>query len=93
METSPTGSICLLKNPWQRDFGSITVKKIVPVGDGEHRRRRATTLNIYAGTMEFDQQSAGITTPSAPVLATSPIRPEKGSEWQNEHHYNQLKKR
>jgi hypothetical protein len=37
--------------------GSITVEEILPGVEGERRPRRATTLEIYSGTVEFDQKS------------------------------------
>ena len=58
------GTHCL-KPPPERP-GSITVEKSLPGVESERRPRRTTTLNIYSGTMEFDQQSTGITTPIAP---------------------------
>jgi hypothetical protein len=45
--------------------GSIPVEEILSGVEGERRPRPAATLEIYSGTVEVDQKSAGITTPIA----------------------------
>jgi hypothetical protein len=42
------------------------MKKLAPMVEGDRRQHLAITLECYAGTVEFGQESAGITTPSAP---------------------------
>ena len=56
-------TLLLVEKPVAERLGSITVKKIVPVGEGQHR---VTILKIYAGTQEFGQELTGITAPLDP---------------------------
>src|SRR5687768_7141391 len=55
-----------VEKPLPGDPGAITVKKITPVVASDRPPCHTMTVKVYVGTLEFDQQSVGSTTPTAP---------------------------